>query len=370
MNKYKVCVYAICKNEEKFVDKWVKSMSEADIIIVTDTGSTDQTVEKLREKGVTVYIDEVKPWRFDVARNISLDHIPEDIDICVCTDLDELFNTGWREALEKVWNLDVKMARYLYNWSLKPDGTPDVQFNYFKAHSRHDYRWNYPIHECLKYMGKGPENKVFATGMILNHYPDRTKSRGSYLPLLELAVEENSEDDRMTYYLGREYMYKGMWEKCIKTLKRHLSLKTAKWKEERCASMRWIAKSYFRLSNYMQGYSWYYKAIAECPHMREPYIECAKMAYELKNWEMVFCMVDQALKIKQKSPVYVNMGYCWDYTPDDLASISCYRLGMYEKSLYHAKAALSYSPNDKRLINNLEIVKMKAQENEAETALS
>ena len=28
----KVCVYAISKNEEKFVDRWVNSMNEADSI--------------------------------------------------------------------------------------------------------------------------------------------------------------------------------------------------------------------------------------------------------------------------------------------------------------------------------------------------
>ena len=48
MNKYKVIVYAISKNEEKFVDRWIKSMSEADEIYVLDTGSTDKTVEKLK----------------------------------------------------------------------------------------------------------------------------------------------------------------------------------------------------------------------------------------------------------------------------------------------------------------------------------
>ncbi len=46
--KYKICVYAICKNEEKFVDRWMDSMSEADTVVVTDTGSADQTVKKLR----------------------------------------------------------------------------------------------------------------------------------------------------------------------------------------------------------------------------------------------------------------------------------------------------------------------------------
>ena len=46
MSKYKISVYAICKNEEKFVDRWYESMKEADEIYVLDTGSTDLSVEK------------------------------------------------------------------------------------------------------------------------------------------------------------------------------------------------------------------------------------------------------------------------------------------------------------------------------------
>ena len=41
MNKYKVCVYAICKNESKHIKRWYESMKEADEIYVLDTGSTD-----------------------------------------------------------------------------------------------------------------------------------------------------------------------------------------------------------------------------------------------------------------------------------------------------------------------------------------
>lgn len=40
MSKYKICVYAISKNEEKFVSRWVDSMKEADDIYVLDTGPT------------------------------------------------------------------------------------------------------------------------------------------------------------------------------------------------------------------------------------------------------------------------------------------------------------------------------------------
>ena len=100
MKKYKICVYAICKNEEKFIERWVKSMSEADEIYVLDTGSTDNSVKKLKSLGVNVYEKKFKSFRFDDARNESLKLIPDDIDICVCTDLDEIFIEGWRKNLE------------------------------------------------------------------------------------------------------------------------------------------------------------------------------------------------------------------------------------------------------------------------------
>ena len=38
MKKKKIYVYAISKNEEKFVSRWVESMKEADEIIVLENG--------------------------------------------------------------------------------------------------------------------------------------------------------------------------------------------------------------------------------------------------------------------------------------------------------------------------------------------
>lgn len=102
MKKYKVCVYAICKNEEKFVERFMDSVSEADKVFVLDTGSTDNTVKKLEDRGAIVKTKEIKPWRFDVARNMSLDMVDLDTDICVCIDLDEVLVGGWRDKLEEL----------------------------------------------------------------------------------------------------------------------------------------------------------------------------------------------------------------------------------------------------------------------------
>ena len=119
MNKLKIAVYAITKNEEPFVDQWMDSMSEADLVVVADTGSTDKTVEKLKSKGALVYNIKVDPWRFDIPRNISLNFVPADVDVCVCTDLDELFEPGWREKLERTWTKKATRLKYMYTSVLR-----------------------------------------------------------------------------------------------------------------------------------------------------------------------------------------------------------------------------------------------------------
>ena len=78
MSKYKVCVYAICKNEDKFIDRWYNSMKEADDIVVLDTGSSDNSVKLLKKYNISVYQNIITPWRFDVARNESLKLVPDE----------------------------------------------------------------------------------------------------------------------------------------------------------------------------------------------------------------------------------------------------------------------------------------------------
>ena len=185
----KVVVYAICKNEAQFVDRWVDSMSEADKIVVLDTGSSDDTAERLAARGVEVTTEVISPWRFDAARNRSLELVPEDTDICVCTDLDEVFHPGWRKHLEAAWQPGASQASYRYTWSFNPDGSEGVVFWCEKIHARQGFRWTHPVHEVLTWVGEGaPGPKVIAEGIQLDHYPDASKSRGQYLPLLELSV--------------------------------------------------------------------------------------------------------------------------------------------------------------------------------------
>jgi len=357
MKKYKIVVYAITKNEEKFVDRWYDSMKEADEIYVLDTGSTDKTVKKLKKHNIKVKVKKIKPWRFDVARNESLKLVPNDTDICVCTDLDEVFVKGWREKLEETWEKDTTRAKYNYNWLLDENNNPKVNFYIEKIHARNGYTWTHPVHEVLKY--DGIEKTITIDDLTVNHYPDSSKSRSSYLPLLELSVEENPNDDRNVHYLGREYMYYGKWNECIDTLIKHLNLPSATWKDERCASMRFIARSYKQLKRYDEARMWLEKAIYEAPYLRDPFIERALLEYELNDWYNVIKYVEKALEIKYHPKSYINEVFSYNETPYDLLSLAYYYTGDYNKSLENINKALEINPSDQRLIENKKIIEDK-----------
>ena len=353
MPQPKICIYAISKNESRFVDRWMDSMSDADGVYVLDTGSTDGTAEKLLARGAQVKTEIISPWRFDTARNLSLALVPDDADLCICTDLDEVFHPGWRDGFSAALAAGANRITYRYTWSFLPDGSEGVVFRSDKAHTRHGWCWTNPVHEVLEYYGKEPIITADAAGVQLDHYPDPQKSRAQYLPLLELAVKEKPWDDRNMHYLGREYMYRGMWRQCEETLKQHLAMPSARWRDERCASMRYLARAVRAMGRDAEAEAWLFRAIAEAPHLREPWLEAAEQEARSRRWSGSLFFAERALEIRERSLTYINEAESWGAKPYDLAAVAAYYLGDLTKAEFYGRAALALAPEDSRLKSNL-----------------
>ena len=157
-------------------------------------------------------------------------------------------------------------------------------------------------------------------------------------------------------------MYYGKWNECIDTLIRHLHLKNATWKDERCASMRFIARSYTHLKRYDEAKMWLEKAINEAPYLRDPYIEMALLCYQLHEYQKVVLYVEKALTISHHPKSYINEPFSYNEVPYDLLAISYYYLNDYEKSYQNALLAVNKKPNDERLKNNLKLIKQKREQ--------
>lgn len=347
----KVAVYTIALNEKQFVKRWADSCKEADFRFILDTGSTDGTVEEAYAQGVDCMIASIKPWRFDSARNTALALLPDDIDLCIALDMDEVLMPGWREELEKI-NPKTTRPRYQYTWSWKADGTPGLQYGGDKIHARNGYRWKHPVHEVIT-ADRITEVQEW-TKLEIHHHPDDTKSRGQYFPLLELAVKEQPWDDRNSYYLGREYCYYKMWDKAAAELKRYLELPTAKWPAERAAAMRWLAKAIPA-----EAEEWLKRAVQEDPNRREALVEMAQLGYQHKQWELCLEYAKRALAITEKPLDYLCEEFAWGALPWDLAALGSYYLGQRKNALKYGTKALELDPTNQRLQGNLEFYKAK-----------
>ena len=345
--KLKIAIYAISKNEEQFVKRFCESAKDADLILIADTGSTDNTAVLARQCGAKVYDIAVKPWRFDKARDTAMNLIPGDFDVCISLDLDEVMEPGWREEIERVWTDQTTRLRYKFDWGC------GISFFYEKIHHRTGYHWHHPVHEYPR--ADNRTNEVYAhTDMLLvSHHPDPTKSRGQYMPLLELAVKEDPRCPRNAFYHARELTFYYRWKEAIIALERYLAMPEATWQNERCYAMRLLAKSHDELGHIEEAMKWARLAVAEAPGTREPWVELSMMAYRRSMWAESYAAALSALEIKDKALVYTMDPSVWTEKPYDLASIAAWNLGLKDSAIEFCKKALEFNPTDSRLIANL-----------------
>ena len=353
----KIIIYAIAKNEALFAERFMASCVGADGVYVLDTGSTDGTPELLRALGAHVETAIIDPWRFDNARNASLEMLPEDADVCICLDLDEVLCPGWREALEDAWTPGTTRARYTYVWSHTRDGEDGVVFFADKIHARHGYRWTHPVHEVLA--TERPESCITVPALRVEHWPDSSKSRGQYLPLLELSVAEDPDDDRNMHYLGREYMFHGRWGEAIETLMRHLAMPSARWDAERAASMRYIARCCEALGDWRSAVHWLERAADEAPGQREAPYALSMLYYRRSDWPLCRYWAARTLGIAKRDNNYMTEPEAWGAEPHDLLAIASWQLKDYAGAEAAAEAALRLAPDDERLRSNLEIIRQR-----------
>ncbi len=354
MNK-KICVYAIAKNEIKFIDRWYNSVKEADYVCVLDTGSEDGTFEKFKELGVIVKQKKYENFRFDEARNDSMKLIPDDADICVSVDIDEYFEPNWSKAIKDCWNDKVGRGRYRYTWNFNPDGSEGIVFMADKVHKNKAYKWKNPVHEILVPTTDIDYETIDIPNVQLNHKADNNKSRASYLPLLELSVKENPNDDRNTHYLAREYMFHKEYDKAIDMFIRHLKLPSAIWDIERATSLRYIANCYKCKNDRANQEHYLLLAILEADYVREPYYELAVKYFEEKEFLKSAFIFNEMFKIQNRQINYMSMPECWGSLPYDYASLCYYELGDYRRALSLVDKAIELNPDEVRLQDNKKI---------------
>lgn len=316
-----VTIYAIAKNETKFVERFMNACKDADHVIVGVThDTTDDTAEQLKSMGAGVIPVSIHPWRFDLARNLVLMHVPQDTDVCIALDIDDVIQPGWRKELEKVWTADVTLVRYPYitYWEDDAQTIPRVQMYGWKIHKPGAYTWRYPVHECLELVPGVEEKEIVVENLQVHHHHDPLKER-HYQQLLDRAVQDYPDCHRMCHFRARELFDHKRYEESIVEFKRHLELTLIKSDESRFQSR---ALSYRYIARALQATNgrgneiieYMLKAVAESPYERENWVWLAEAWRLVGNYPAAYSAASNALMMNERAFSLATEEICWgDY---------------------------------------------------------
>lgn len=352
----RIGVYTIALNEAQFVDRWFESARAADYWLVADTGSTDGMQERLQAHGVDVRSIAIRPWRFDDARNAALAMVPADIDVVVALDMDEVLRPGWRERVIRHWT-ECTRLRYRYVWSWTEHKQPDVMYYDVKITTRHGWRWRYPVHEVL--FPTISDAMVTCDDILVEHHPDYTKPRSQYLPLLQLAVQEDRHDSRCSFLLAREYFAQGQYAEAIQQYESYLALPAANWFVERAAAMRHVGKSHEVLGNISAAHTWFSRATIEDPTSREVLVDAGRFLAGQGRHHAAIDLCERVMHLSNEMSPQQDERYARAEGAYDVAAVAYFSLGDYPQAVAMAEKAVELNPHEPRLQANLEMIRTK-----------
>ncbi len=324
----KIAVYGIFKNEEQFILRYLESCKNADQIVLCDTGSTDNTINLIKEfsennnlqSKIRIEKITVLPWRFDDARNTALSFVSPDIDICISMDIDEYLMDGWKENLIQNYNSDYNRYyhRFCTYWSLQ-DLSNKSEHWHDRIHNRHGYKWSLPVHEILENY-KEEEKIIWLHNFYMYQKPDLTKNRGSYLKLLEMSVKERPDVWKSWSFLASEYYTNNRPNDAIACLNKALTIENC----DKSFLYNFKSTVFNYMGNSFDAINMLRLAINENPTIREYQVYLAEL-YEklyikslenktpdysyLKNAKMQI-LISESCNIKTNGYVYNTS--CWD----------------------------------------------------------
>lgn len=335
----KIGIYALAKDEARHAAAWAAATVAADVRVVTDTGSSDDTREILRAAGVTVAESAIVPWRWDVAWTQAMCNLPADLDVAFRVDLDERPQAGWREAIEAAWDGAANNLVYDYWWSMKPDGSPLLRFHCDRVHARSGFVWRQATHEGLC-CWLGEKRQKLANGLVVEHHRDRGKVHKSDLTLLRVAVRESPADARARWYLAREMDYAGM-PTAAAEFASYLKMPGGT-PTERSYALR-------RLASITGDPRHLERAAKEAPGEPDAWERLALAAYHQERWEESAAFAEQAIAAPIATHATEPMAKA---RARELASIALWQLGRKADALTYARAAADDMPWDERIVGN------------------
>jgi len=353
-NEYVLTVFAPMKNESKNAKEWAESAKGiADQVVVLDTGSTDNTVEILKNCGVEVHASkqfdsktDPSNFHFANARNECLKYCKGKWVLALDADERVCAQEGFREKLEQI---DVKIDAMLIEVFF-----PETSFF---AERLHLSRLKYvnAMHNALECTMRGEFPEISIKHIPGRHAPGRSQQRiGMAENYFKKNIRNNQKDTRSMFYLAQTYHDAGMNRDAVKYWERYLSIST--WKDEAYQAALYLTKDYMALNKLDNAEKSMSKYIYCNPSRAEGFLLMGRIAYSQRRYHDSIDYFKQALACQNPRTQFFKELSAYTWAPWDSLSMSQYRAGLQEDAAASARKALDNNPPEKhriRIENNL-----------------
>ena len=358
MSTLSLCV--ICKNEEKNIQNLLESVKGDlfDEVVITDTGSSDRTIDILAEYKTSKKFKNFKiehfAWvdDFSAARNYSFSKATSDYIMWLDSD-DTILPEDYKKLKNLKNNLsDSPIWLCKYEYAHDEFGKSICSFYRERIVKRDlNLKWQEPIHEYLPLSAKYTK-----TDIEVHHYKIHVSSQRN-INLLEKIVEKNPNSARNVFYLGKEYFDCGITDKGYETLSRFVDMPDA-WNENKFSA--YVRMSIYRKNRkeFVDAFHHAHQAIEVDPLKAEAYCLLGDLCMEQRNLQRAIHWYTVAANMgrSEESLDVVEPKY-HTWLPNLQLCLIYNELGSVSKAAVHNEIALSFRPEDPRLKSNKKIFK-------------
>jgi glycosyltransferase involved in cell wall biosynthesis len=337
-----IAVYAIAKNESNNVESFMAQFKLQDVqVFVLDTGSTDDTVALLLEYGANVNTTSYSDFDFSIARNEALSFISADFEICMSIDLDERIEQGFVGKLETAFaDPAVNCCTLDFVFSRDGNGHPAVSYSRRLAHRRDKGVWKYPVHEVLDCVGEEVH-----TSIVSEHFPDLDKER-DYLPLLQRSAQQNPDDPRAWFYLGREYfMHHQQYGMAIEALEHAMACSTTDT-NYLFDTLTYLGDCHKVLEDFDNAEHSYRQAIVIDGDRRDGLMALSQLYFDCGMVEEALGHSIRALRIQKPTTAMFVVHSALREWPYHMAAVCYHKLGMQSMADKYITWAVEVAPRD------------------------
>jgi len=309
-----IAAVLIVKNEEKVLERCLRSLDMVDQIVVVDTGSTDRTVEIAKNFTSDVEtMPPMEPFHFGEARNFAEKYVRQDW--CLTMDADEVMADGAVNLIRKAFWTHSRATGFKVTFMLfdeKGENPSSIMKQKVYKHGR--YEWLYRVHEQL-HCKNPPELVVDLPDVVINHLPPQGKEvrHQQNLDLLKISVNESPEYVRNSRQLGMEFFTREQWQDAAKYLKLYLDGASPE-RMERSETLIYMGRCHSNLGRYDMAEQYFVEAEELVPQRREIYYYKAVALVKVMRLDEALEVAKKGLSIPEaaKPDFHLNMKGAWD----------------------------------------------------------